>query len=169
MLLSVRRHLEDVRQLVSPCKSVAGFSKRSGLFKQLSKTLKQAVDVRWYSKYIMLTSLSECKEELIEHAKTRPTLSDHVERINWNLLEELLVVLKSLFVWRSRLCDESKPSFHLIALCEADLKQTLKLAWKDHPSVRALKEYLLRYVKDDMSACDLNFMATMLVPQYRQL
>ncbi|KAI1297430.1 hypothetical protein HDE_04565 [Halotydeus destructor] len=158
--------LEDVRVLLSTCKSIVEFSKRSGVLKDLSKTLKQAVDVRWDSKYTMLLSVYEMKDELLQLAITRPCLMDMIDTLNWDLLKGLIDVLKHLFVWRSRLRDEKKPSFHLIALCEAELKREFKLAWKDHPAIRALKEYLLKYLQSDMSICDMTANTWLIVAQY---
>ena len=64
---TVRRHLPEVRSLLTGSKELVRFFKKSpGIMKLLKKSLKQEVTTRWNIMYTMLASVNESHTE-VEH------------------------------------------------------------------------------------------------------
>ena len=82
-----------VGSVITACKSLVSYIKRSGLNNKLASTLKQANDTRWNSLLVMLESIKKAKDELknlleIIHKQEK------FEKIDLNVVEVLVHFLK---------------------------------------------------------------------------
>ncbi|KAI1299967.1 Transposable element Hobo transposase [Halotydeus destructor] len=161
--------LEDVLRLMDTCKSMVEHSKRTGLFSQLKKTLKQSIEVRWDSRYLMLKSINENREGLTSLATGSEQLAQLLVSLDWRLLQAVEDLLEPFWTWRNMLCSENVPTAHLPVLCRAALRSHLLETNSDQLALRTLKARLRLQLEERFIVTDIHLSATLLIPKYRQM
>jgi hypothetical protein len=92
------------------------------------------------------------------------------DKIDHELLRQLLPFLKLIVDITERLSNEQQPTLHLVIPCRQKLIQVSNsLSSNEHPGLVELKNYFVEHLENDWPIQDEHFMATILHPQFKQL
>jgi hypothetical protein len=92
------------------------------------------------------------------------------DKIDHELLRQLLPFLKLILDIPERLSNEQQPTLHLVIPCRQKLIQVANSSsLNEHPGLVELKNYFVEHLENDWPIQDEHFMATILHPQFNQL
>lgn len=133
--------LVDIYLTIKGCKELVTYAKQSGLNSKLDKSLKQSVDTRWDSMLECLESVQESMDKLKEFSSTINKLKDHLVSIHPQLLTELIDLLIPFRTTREKLCKNSEPTFHDVAVVKQYLLMDhLKESKSNLSTINSMKE-----------------------------
>lgn len=99
--------------MIEGCKTLVRYFKKSGLNRQLSKSLKQEISTRFNSVYIMLSSVNDALDEVTVILTQNDSLS-HLSHIKRKLLQSVCKELKRFDEATRKLAVEKEESIHLV-------------------------------------------------------
>jgi hypothetical protein len=114
--LTVQQSIESVpllKKTLEACSCLVTHFKRTGLQSKLTTTLKKDVDTRWNSIVEMIHSIIINKDRVIEVLRERA--EDHwIDSIDFQLLDDLCVVLLPFKFCSQELSSDKQPTLHLV-------------------------------------------------------
>ena len=157
--------LHDINQLIDSCKNIVTYSKQAGLNSSLETSLKQSVETRWDSTLTLLESIDASFDKLLELAEEKPGLEEKLLQINRPLLKLLIPLLLPFRIAREKLCRNSLPTFHEVAVIKEFLiYKHCKESVSDMSVIKILKKRLRRSVMQYFEVTQEHLIASYLTP-----
>ena len=162
-------NLRNIRLLFENSKELVSHFKHSDLQNKLKTTLKQSIDIRWDSKYVMLESIKN-------NYLTIKTLSINNEKImkcliyiNEEILNDLLLFLKPFYELRMTLCQDKNPTFHLVLPTKEKMLLICDIIETDSDYMRRIKAIYSKNIKKYFKVSDLHIIGSMIFPPIKSL
>ncbi len=175
----------EIFEMITRCKELVAYFKKSGLNSMLAPKLKQEIATRWYGLLTMLESIriqfQECRTLLLSKGGKKEKKIDVVEH---DLLVEIVRLL-SLFktatlalecfktptlhlvaYWRNRLLEhcEAVTDANEIADNDGNIKEIIP---PDSEDLVTIKLLIQKQIKSKWSLCKLHVMASLLDPRQK--
>ncbi|RWS18242.1 hypothetical protein B4U80_15044, partial [Leptotrombidium deliense] len=142
--------LAPVRLLLQHCKELVTWARRSNFQRDLPKSLLQCIEVRWDSRFDMLSSVDDNYDALLAATPANPKVAAHLQHIPRDMLKALMALLQPLKENRLKLCHERAPTLHLVLLVKNRLLTLFAEAEEDEPWMAEIKRRLCRRLQLDL-------------------
>ena len=151
---------QEIDALITACKEMVTYAKRTSLNSQLDKTLKQSCETRWDSTLELLMSIQESLDQLKEFAEESEDLNDKLLPIHPQLLDEVIKLLIPFQQAREKLCKNSRPTFHEVAVIKHGLLNVHLAPRSDPTTIKKMKERMRKFVEQKFPVTVENMSAT---------
>lgn len=161
-------HYRDVQGLISSCRALTTFFKRSGLQNRLGKSLKGDVDTRWNSKLQMFDSINSQWDKILEvlTEKNQEKLIDSIEK---KMLEDIIEFLTPFKTAADQLEASKVPTLYMTTLWKQKLLCSLEKNIGDSDFIGYLKEKAKPLLTNKWEMTTTHKLATYLHPHYKNL
>lgn len=106
---SLKEEVSDVSLSIESARKIVGFMKRSGLVSRLEKTLKNDVETRWNSVFMLLNSV-QCQYEEVKNILSEKNHEYMIQTYDKELMEEIIPFLKNFKDATDDLEKEKEPT-----------------------------------------------------------
>jgi len=139
-----KMEINDILQLLSVCKNIVRYVKKSRIQTKLETSVKPAVATRWNSNLRMLQSVSKNVSRLrdIANDETDKKLQRLLIDVNDQLLTEVIDILRPFDDATRMLSADKTPTLHLVIAGKVQLKKHLVAKSSDSSVGEALKSRL---------------------------
>lgn len=158
----------EIRQLIDASKKLVKYFKHSELNNKLSKSLKQDVQTRWNSVYIMLQSIFDVKDE-IKYLLSEKNQSNRIADIDFEIINQVLEFLKPFKECSEKFSSEKEPTIHIYVLWYNKLKSHCNQKMLDSFVISQLKTNTLLQLDKRLKPTNLHYVGLFLNPPFRQL
>lgn len=160
---------DNIKTLIKNAKNVVTFFKKSSRMKGLKKTLRQAIDTRWNTNFLMLSSISEQFEDverLIKGEKRNEAENYHLNR---ELLLELVDFLRVFQEAFKDLQRDRQATIQKDVLWKAELKNHCNPRRDESLSISNLKHYVSVWIEKKICVNMTQKIGTFLTPNFKNL
>ena len=161
--------ISDVLTLLTVCKNVVRYAKKSHLQTKLEISLKPAVATRWNSNLRMIESVSRNLDTLRQISNTDgdKKLQRLLLDVNDQLLVDVIAVLRPFDAATRMLSADKSPTLHLTAPAKLQLQKHLVVKATDSSIMAALKQRLLSKLEVYFHVQPLHKVAAVLDPRLK--
>ena len=159
------KSISDIDSLIKYCKHLVAYCKHSGWNSKLHPSLKQTVETRWDSTLECLESIRVSYDQIKAFCNDSEDLKKYLLPINISLLQEVINILVPFRTARQKLCRNSDPTFHEVAVIkQCLLTDHLKPIESDLSTIKSLKKRLSKNLCDKFSITVDHIIASYLTP-----
>lgn len=160
-----RTKLSDVCKLIKSSKDLVTYIKQAGINSVLNIALKQSVETRWDSTLDQLESIQSSFQQLQSLSESIPDLKEKLLTINKQLMDEIVALLIPFRVSRQKLCRNSVPTLHEVAVVRQYLlNEHLKSHDSDLSLIKDMKARLSKNVIEYFDISVHHILASYLTP-----
>jgi hypothetical protein len=161
--------LNEIKLLMKSAKQLVSYFNHSEKQKKLKTTLKQSIDIRWDSKYLMLDSIHKNYNDIRILALDDEKIMEKFIHIKESVLIDILNFLKPFYDLRITLCQDLKPTFHLVLPTKQKMLSICRPNEKDSNYMKSVKSIYLTKIEDYFKVSDHHFVGSLLYPPIKNL
>ena len=163
-----KKPISELKALIDSSKKLVKYFKHSTLNTKLSKTLKQDINTRWNSIFIMLSSIHEVQDE-VKRVLIDKNEVNRLAGIDFTLLEALLNFLKSFKDCSEKMSSDKTPTVHIYPLWYEKLVQICNNDQDDSVLIKELKSQTLNRLKVRFPPTMLHLVGLFLNPPFKEM
>jgi hypothetical protein len=159
----------EIVLIIKASKELVQYCKRSGIQQHLDIKLKQSINTRWDSKYLMLESIQKCLPQLKIISLTNSRIYGLLVKINENILSQLLTFLRAFHELRMDLCKDNEPTLYLVLPTKQKMLLLCNQNESDSEIMIEFKSIYKENIEKYIVINDWHIIATVLYPPLRHI